>query len=295
MNPKNIFNPLIFILNKPFPFEYDFKNNTYYSLFFGLFVASFLIIFQPFGINEDEPFRQLFWLLCGYGALTSVILFVNTNLLYIIFLKYRNESDWKVKHELLFICYIIFSIATANTIYNSITENFPLTFSHILNFTYQTFLVGFIPMMISALIIYNRKLKRNLADARKLNENFNPQKQKHTSVKISITAETGKDNFTLNINDLYFVKSAGNYVEIYYSENSAIKNKLIRTSLKRVEELLSGYQFIFKCHRTYIVNLDKVKNISGNSQGYLLNLEDSGYSVPVARSLNKELKERLLL
>ncbi len=293
MNPENILKPLVLILNKPFPFEYDFKNNIYYSLFFGLFVAAFLIIFQPFGINEDEPFSQLFLLLPGYGLLTALIMYINTTMLNIIFLKNRNESDWKVKHELLFICYIIFSIAIANTIYNSITENFPLTFWHFFTFTYQTFLVGFIPMMVSVLIIYNRKLKRNLAEARKLNDNFNPQQQKHTSAKINITAETGKDNFTFNISDLYFIKSAGNYVEIFYSENSAIKSKLIRTSLKKLEELLSGYQFIFKCHRTYIVNLDKVKNISGNSQGYLLNFENSGYSVPVARSLNKELKKHL--
>lgn len=294
MNPENIFKQLVFILSKPFPFEYDFKSSINYSLFFGLFVASFLIIFRPFGIYEDAPFWQLFWLLSGYGVLTGLIMFVNTNMLSIIFLRYRNESDWKVKHELLFICYIIFSIAIANTIYNSLTENYTLTFLDFISFIYQTFLVGFLPLMISTLIVYNRKLKENLSEARKLNDNFNPQKQKNTTVKVSITPETGKDSFTFNISDLYFVKSASNYVEIYYSEDSAIKSKLIRTSLKRMEELLSGYEFIFKCHRTYIVNLDKVKNISGNSQGYLLNLEDNGYSVPVARSLNKDLKERLL-
>lgn len=294
MNIKTYISKIKEILNKPFPFDYSLKMNIRYSLVFGMFVAAFLIIFRPFGINQEEPVSKLFWLLSGYGALTSLIMFVNSTLLSIMFLKLRSEADWKVKHELLFTICTILSIAVANSIYNSLTEGFPITLSHIFDFTYQTFLVGFLPLMIAVLIVYNRKLKKNLAEARRLNEDFYPEKQNNTSAKINIQSEVGKDSLSINVCNLYFIKSASNYVEIFYSDESAIKSKLIRTSLKKVEDLLAGFKFVFKCHRTYLVNLEKVKSISGNSQGYLLLFEDSEYSVPVARSSSKELKERLL-
>ncbi|NLT50522.1 MAG: DNA-binding protein [Ignavibacteria bacterium] len=295
MNIKTYISKIKEFLNKPFPFEYSIEYNIIYSVFFGVFVAAFLIIFRPFGINEEELTLKLFIILSGYGAITSVILFSSSFLLNKMFLINHNESEWKVKYEICFTILIILLIAAGNSIYNLLTEGYPLTFLHIFGFIYQTFLVGFLPLMISILVVYNRKLKKNLAEARKMNAKLIPQMHERLPEKITISAELVKDYFSLNASAIYFIKSAGNYVEIYYQENSDIKCRLLRTSLKRVEDLCSKFAFIFKCHRTYLVNLDKVKNISGNSQGYLLLFNDDEYSVPVARSLAKELKERLNL
>jgi DNA-binding LytR/AlgR family response regulator len=150
-------------------------------------------------------------------------------------------------------------------------------------------------MILAFLITYNQKLKKNLLEAQILNKQFIQKARPHSQNHIVIPAESGREKVTLRLDDLYFIKSASNYVEIYTNDNDLIKARLIRTSLKKVEELFSEFSFLFKCHRTYIVNLEKVKSISGNSQGCLLLLENSGYTVPVSRSYIKELQEKINL
>ena len=60
-----------------------------------------------------------------------------------------------------------------------------------------------------------------------------------------------------------------------------------------MEKQLSDLPQFFRCHRTYLVNLDRVGHVSGNAQGYKLHLEGIDNLVPVSRSLNEEINLRL--
>jgi DNA-binding LytR/AlgR family response regulator len=42
-----------------------------------------------------------------------------------------------------------------------------------------------------------------------------------------------------------------------------------------------------KCHRSCIVNLDKVVKVSGNAQGFKLHLKETDFVVPVARKYSE--------
>lgn len=52
--------------------------------------------------------------------------------------------------------------------------------------------------------------------------------------------------------------------------------------MKSVEEQISSKK-ILRCHRSYIVNLEKIESLKGNAQGYKLKIFDSNYIVPVSR------------
>ena len=67
---------------------------------------------------------------------------------------------------------------------------------------------------------------------------------------------------------------------------------MIRSSLKRLEEQLP-YPEMYRCHRTYIVQLRNVENVSGNSQGYRLHLKHLPHSIPVSRNAGKEVHLRI--
>jgi DNA-binding LytR/AlgR family response regulator len=54
---------------------------------------------------------------------------------------------------------------------------------------------------------------------------------------------------------------------------------------------LQGKQNIYRCHKSYLVNLAKVNHVSGNAQGYKLHLKDVEDQIPVSRKLNEEIKE----
>ncbi|WP_089734667.1 LytTR family transcriptional regulator DNA-binding domain-containing protein [Chryseobacterium jejuense] len=51
---------------------------------------------------------------------------------------------------------------------------------------------------------------------------------------------------------------------------------------------------IKRCHRSYIINLGKVKNIKGNAQGYKLTLPEIDFDIPVSRSFISIIIPQLL-
>ena len=66
---------------------------------------------------------------------------------------------------------------------------------------------------------------------------------------------------------------------------------MIRTSLKNAEELLREHKFIFKCHRSFMVNINYIDKIEGTIQGYKIYLENLDFSVPVSKNFVYKLKE----
>ena len=62
-----------------------------------------------------------------------------------------------------------------------------------------------------------------------------------------------------------------------------IKKLLIRISLSNILKQVETHS-IKKCHRSYIINLEKVKDLKGNAQGYKLILPEIDSEIPVSRS-----------
>ncbi len=89
--------------------------------------------------------------------------------------------------------------------------------------------------------------------------------------------------------DLYFIKSSGNYIEIVEKNN--FKGHILRSSLKEIEQ---KYPQLYRCHKSYLVNLDNIKSISGNSKGYELTFYNNNIEkIPVARDKGEFIKGRL--
>ena len=65
---------------------------------------------------------------------------------------------------------------------------------------------------------------------------------------------------------------------------------MIRTSLIKVEKLLSEHKFIFKCHRSFMININFIDKIEGNVQGYKIFFENLDFPVPVSKNFAHKLK-----
>ncbi len=64
-------------------------------------------------------------------------------------------------------------------------------------------------------------------------------------------------------------------------------------SLQELEEKLANHNF-FRCHRGYLVNLDKIKEVSPwFNGGYVLKLDGFQAEVPVSRKQVKEFRLRV--
>ena len=100
---------------------------------------------------------------------------------------------------------------------------------------------------------------------------------------ITFTGSTS-DTLSLDIANLVYIEAVGNYVKVYQLLDGKIKNDMLRATLKQIEEQLSAYPMMVRCHRAFIVNLEQVEQIishTGTTQLVMKNCHDT---IPVSRS-----------
>jgi DNA-binding LytR/AlgR family response regulator len=150
-------------------------------------------------------------------------------------------------------------------------------------------LLGFFPILISILINYIYKLKKYsqpvvIAHSPTTTTSDTPQ-------TIRLIAENEKDILEIGSDDLFFIGSSDNYSTVHFLKNDVLQKELLRSSLSRLETQIASSKIV-RCHRSYIVNMDRVARVSGNAQGYKFHLQPTELTVPVARKYS-ELVEKL--
>jgi hypothetical protein len=281
------------IFNKPYPKESDAKKKFLTAFIFGNFVFLFLLLFQPFGIREWTVKNKAL-ILAGFGAVTFVVVILNAFLIEQIIKNWFKEKNWKVWKEIIWSVWNILLIGTLNLLYAHWSTNFPLTFQTFLFYQWMTLIVGIIPVTIITLWNYNRLHKKNLEAALALTKviNSEPVIQSAKHQQVILAGENAKENIELDLHQLLYMEAADNYIQVVWF-NGSVQKKMLRNTLKNIESQLTSQSFIFRCHRSYLVNLQKVISVSGNSQGYKLHLIGTDELVPVSRSLNEVIREKI--
>ena len=97
--------------------------------------------------------------------------------------------------------------------------------------------------------------------------------------KITLVSDNAKSRFEVTVANLLYMKSAGNYVEVFYRSADEIKVILLRKKLSDIEREYS--QHLVRCHRSYIVNPSNIEQIVSSSR--TIRLEVFGISIPVSK------------
>ena len=94
---------------------------------------------------------------------------------------------------------------------------------------------------------------------------------------------------TFDVDNLIYVEALGNYINIayYYKENRKIT---IRETISNIEQKMGESKLIYKPHRSYLVNLQNIENVTGDSQGLKIHLKGSEKIIPVSRNKIKEFR-----
>jgi len=111
-------------------------------------------------------------------------------------------------------------------------------------------------------------------------------------VTITLTGTT-KEQVKASIGNILYIEAADNYMDVYYLEENKVSHKLLRSTIKQIEEQLKSYPSFVRCHRAYIVNIDQITNIEGNAQGYKLKLQNTPKEIPVSRTYMQTLRDRI--
>lgn len=103
-----------------------------------------------------------------------------------------------------------------------------------------------------------------------------------------LVGENKNEILQLEKQQLLFVKAVENYVEIcFVNDNEKVVSLTFRQTLSNVYEQLP---FLEKSHRSYLVNVNAIKEISGNSQGAKISFVAGDKEVPLSKTYYKQVK-----
>ncbi|MEM0995029.1 MAG: LytTR family DNA-binding domain-containing protein [Bacteroidota bacterium] len=278
------------LLDRPFYLEEDNRKNWIKVLSISAFVFFFLYVFQPFQI--DEYLGNTFLLVLGYAVVTFVVTTLFVLILPRIFTTWYNPEKWTTAKEIINILGLIFVIGIGNAIY-SVQFNIAGSFrTGLVYFELYTFAVAVIPVVF--LVLFSEKKDANvhyqLSDEIMQKGIAHHEAQVPATNLFRLSAQNGKDILELDPQQIQYVKSDANYVEVIYQQGADFKRELLRNTLSNIESQLSEQGRFFRCHKSYIVNLEQVERVSGNAQGLKIHLLDLDTIVPVSRKNNAVLK-----
>lgn len=111
--------------------------------------------------------------------------------------------------------------------------------------------------------------------------------------KIVIHGDS-RESLTVNPLDVIYVESEGNYLSIVYLNDSELCQKRLRSSLKEVEETLEAYPFLVHTHRAFLVNINFITQVSGNSAGYKISMFSTDRVLPVSKANVPLFREKII-
>lgn len=148
-----------------------------------------------------------------------------------------------------------------------------------------------------------RYMKAEIEELQKLNalleteqKGFQSQQTIENEIeKITINGE-GRDSLVVAPHEIMYVESVGNYLSIVYFNDSELCQKRLRSPLKEVEKTLGSFPFIVRIHRAFLVNIDYITQVAGNSAGYKISMFSTGRTLPVSKanvvSFRNKIKNR---
>jgi len=279
-------------LNRPLAEDFSLKSQ------FGLSATAAVYIFLLVSLLNNgftHPDRLPAIALVAAGVLVSTLL---TNVAVPKLLpRLYDEDRWTIGKHVPHTLFVLLVISSSNQLILAALDLGSPSFGQM--YSYVT-LMGFFPIMLGVFWAQQRRLKRNLAHAPTLNARLD---QLHAPVttpvepelpkSILLVSETGNERLSLLPNQLLYVESVGNYVEVHWLNFMFPQKTILRSTLKTVEAALTDDPQFLRCHRAFIVNLRAINHTSGNARGYQLQVSGSDREIPVSRSYLAAFDERM--
>jgi hypothetical protein len=281
-------------LNQPYPCDSPtFSKSLKLGFFIGLFIFLFLLVFQPFGLDIiPKPYRSL-WI-GGYGLITFSSILIFQQGIQKLFPGFFQEKTWTVGREIVENLCILALISIGNYFYTVFIGGADWSFNGFLFSMGATLSVGVFPIIGLVFFNYTKKLKENLMFAQEMEKSlfFKHEAPSKQDSLITIPSQYGQEDLQLQLDDLMWISSADNYVEVFFLKNGQLRKTLVRNNLSVLEHEFSTVG-VLRTHRSYMANMHQVSHIEGNAQGYQLIFEGIKEAVPVSRKYAPQIKDWL--
>ncbi len=245
---------------------------------------------QASGLPIDKTLQ-----LIGMGFIVAITLSVNLLAITKIISAAFSEDRWNIGREITWNIWLSLTTILGTTVYGALVTGQTLSAYYIYRASLNSLVFTLFLTPIGVLCVmsnYMRSLKRKLARAEELTRSLQSFQTKSFTQPLELISETGKEKFNMPVDKLLFIQSCDNYANVVRQNNGSTEERLLRSSLKNIEEQLT-LPFVVRCHRSFIVNLSLVRAITGNSRNYTLSLKNYHTSIPVSRESEKQVLELL--
>jgi len=249
------------------------------------FALVFINIYAPFG--AETWYNVTPWEFFAYSSLvilTGVLVVVISR---IIMYQAAKRDTLLIWHYLVWVVAEVFFMALFYTLFEKVILHDIRFILDIFKVSAKnTALVLLLPYSVLWLYFSWMEKKHQLLT---LTENPNPVDPSKNM--IPFYDEKEELRFSVKAENLLYLESADNYVNIYYTDKEKIARFTLRNTIKRLEESFKGTEII-RCHRSYMVNFEKVKILRKDKDELSLELDvPSAISLPVSKSYVQNVME----
>ena len=273
-------------IQKPIPdYLVEKRNIIRLIIFTVLFALVFINIYSPFGADKWFDLTQLqFFTYSSVVILTGVLVVVISRI--IMYFSCRKKIISLLQY-LTWIAAEILFMASFYAIFQKFVLKDPRLFTNLVKISASnTALVLLLPYSISWLYFSWRDKKEKIARMEELSSFIGSAKE-----MIPFYDDKSILKFSVKKENLICLESTENYINICYLNNGKISKYLLRDTMKKMEEKFTGTDII-RCHRSYMVNFEKVKVIRKEKDGLKLDFDNPQISdIPVSRSYVENVME----
>jgi hypothetical protein len=287
--------------NKPYPFIF----NKYSVLIPSLITFILIIFLAPLGFSQIDFYERVL-----IAIVISIIIAGSIHFGVIgfkkLYPKIINEDSWSLGKEfLLYISILSVIILSISFVFIAVVmyqydaiNPFKMFLNVFLRTAKITFGVCIIPIAISILIEQKNYQKKQFLKAQELSENLKQEISKIKNEKLIGTerflfkSDNNAIELQVKFEDIIFIKSDGNYIEVHFKDKNKVSKKLIRNRIKNIESSLPLHTF-FRCHNRYIINKNYITKVNGNAKGLNLEFKNSDEIINVSRSKIKDFESFL--
>lgn len=260
------------------------------SISFGVFL--FVLFFEPFPLVQFD-FNNRLLIVAGLGGIVFLFMAL-TRAAFLWIIRYESPTP----PERVFLSYlggfIIWTLCSLSfAFYLRYVGNVEITFYTM----FKVILICLFPPVALGITDEFKELKQQnllLSDKKHPIAKQAEKLDKHTvPPSIEFISENSSENLTVLISDVALIKSADNYVEIQYKDGNQFQKKLLRSTLKNIEQQLKPFPPFIRCHRICIVNTHYVEKLHRQFNNHWLTIKGSNEQIPVSRQYLLKLKEAL--
>ena len=245
------------------------------------FAFLFIIIYKPFNVEHWAEVSRFVFIACVLGIVLLGMSIAAISRIIMCYYAKKHTITYLQYIAWVFVELVLMSVAfticsTLTGVQLDIAEAFEKS---LLN----TSLILLIPYIITITAFTLQDRNERL---RQIEDDYDKAMQQRADTKglISFYDERGELQLSVTKENLLYIESADNYINVWYIKSNLPKKLILRNTLKRTAELLADTN-VMRCHRGFMVNMEQVKVLRREKENFFLEVGIEGIKdIPVSKT-----------